>query len=171
MFHRRRMLAPIVSIKHYVHRSETNIASGNIVNLIVASAEQAPAVSNAFDVREGSVIKAIWVELWVIGQGPAGATAFYNMTIVKLPSDSPAMTFTNSANLGGYPNKKNIMYTTQAQIGSAANGPNPSNMFKGWIKVPKGKQRMGAGDKWVVNVASNAQTISICGLFTYKEYT
>ncbi len=138
--------------------------------MVVASAEVAPAVANAFDVNEGSVIKAIWVELWALGQGPSGATAFYNMSIVKLPSDAPAMTFAQANNLGSYPNKKNVMYTTQAQIGSAANGPLPANLFKGWIKVPKGKQRMGAGDKWHVNVAISTQTVSVCGLFTYKEY-
>ncbi len=164
------MVAPIMSIKHYVHRTPLNITSGGISNLIIASAEVAPAVANAFDVAEGSILKALYVELWVTGQGSSGTTGAVNFTIEKVPSDAVAMTAAQAANLGSYPNKKNIMYATQGNFGSVANGPNPFNLFKGWIKIPRGKQRMGAGDKWHANVNASVQTLQVCGFFTYKEY-
>ncbi len=171
MVRHRKMLAPINSIKHYVHRSQTGIASGAILNIIVASAAVAPAVGNAFDVNIGSILKALYIEIWYVNDSASGNNNTFTMTIEKRPANATAMTFAQSANLGSYNNKANIFYATQGVQSADLDGSNSIPLFRGWIKIPKGKQRMAQGDEWVVNFAVTAGTQGIvCGLFTYKEY-
>ncbi len=167
---RSRSLAVIKSIKHYVHLTPTNIATAGILVIPIANAVVAPATGNASDVAEGSVIKAIYVEMWGVGQGSTGTTSTCTAIIEKRPSGVVAPTFANLANLGAYPNKKNVLYSTQGNFGSVANGSPTFNMFKGWIKIPKGKQRMGSDDNIDMAISANAQIVQACGLFTYKEY-
>ncbi len=166
---RRRPMVIIQSIKHYVHQNTLLIASGAIQNFAVADAVVAPAVGNAFDVAEGSVLKAVYIELWVIGASTTGTSSVFNMTIEKVPSNAPLMTFAQSQNLGAYANKKNILYVTQGIITAQIDGANPIPMHRAWILIPKGKQRMGAGDSIRLNVSAIAD-IRVCGIFTYKEY-
>ncbi len=168
---RHRGMAPIIqAVKHYVHRPAINVTGGTVRNVNVAVAEIAPATTLAEDVQEGSIIKAIYAELCVLSQGASATIAVVTSAFEKRPSDAPAMTFAQSVNLGAYPNKKNIMFAGQGNFGPIVGGTFPFNLYKGWIKIPKGKQRMGVGDRLVFNVSATTEDLSLCGLFTYKEY-
>lgn len=81
----------------------------------------------------------------------------------------PAMTFTNSATLDSYSNKKNVLYTTQG-LTPDANG-NPIPFVRQWFKIPKGKQRFGLTDSLVLNISANVEDVTHCGLMIYKEQT
>ncbi len=168
MARHRRMLAPIVSRKHYVHRTNVSLASGALTANLVADAVVAPATTNAFDVIEGSVIKAVHIEMWYRSGGVAGSTTQFILIVEKLPTGNPIMTAAQSLNLGAYPNKKNILYTTQGVIGGTDS--NSVAVLRDWVLIPKGKQRMGLGDRIVVNVSTVGQAMNNCGLFTYKEF-
>ncbi len=166
----RRMLAPINTNKHYVHQTPLTVVNGTMRNLTVADSVVAPATANSFSVEEGSVIKAVWLEMWLVGLGTTGNTSTFTITVEKLPANQTAMTLTQSANLGGYPNKKNILYTTQGIIGASADtGPIP--LVRQFFLIPKGKQRMGLSDRIMLNLNNSGTTdYQICGIFTYKEY-
>ncbi len=166
----RGMVAPITSIKHYVHQTNLTIASGAINNHNVVNAVIAPATTLAGDVVQGAIVKAIYIERWIVGDQAAAASGTFLLAIDKVPAGATAMTFAQSANLGGYPNKKNILYTTQGIVSDIRDGSNPVPIIRGWIKIPKGKQRMGLGDRIVVNFSA-INAIRICGVSTYKEYT
>ncbi len=167
---RHRMLAPITSIKHYVALTNTTIASGALLSTIIAEGVQAPATANAFSVVNGAIIKAIYFERWVLGDDVTGNSGQFTLVIEKAPSDSPDITVTNMLNLGVYNNKKNILYTTQGIIGSSIDGSPGIPMIRGWLRIPKGKQRMGLGDKIVLTVNAIGK-LRVCGINTYKEYT
>ncbi len=167
---RHRMLAPITSIKHYVALTNTIIATGALLTTTIAEGVQAPATANAFSVLNGSIIKAIFIERWILGNDVTGNSGQFTLVVEKKPSDSPDITVTNMLNLGVYNNKKNILYTTQGIIGSSIDGSPGIPLIRGWIKIPKGKQRMGLGDK--IDVTVNAVgPLRVCGIVTYKEYT
>jgi len=54
------MVAPINSIKHYVARTNTGVATGALsTNVLVDAVAVASAGGNAFDVTEGSIVKAV----------------------------------------------------------------------------------------------------------------
>ncbi len=159
------MLAPITSKKHFVQQGIDSIMGGTIKNNSIVVGVQAPATASN-QVFEGSVVKAVFVEYWLLagGQQPGSIT----LTVMKRIGDSPHMTFAESAQLHTYTNKKNILYTTQG-ITPDANG-NPIPFIRMWIKIPKGKQRFGLGDQLVVNISANVEDCTICGTAIYKEY-
>jgi len=62
------MVRPTInSEKHIAQRSLVSIANGEILNFIFANASASP--TNPSDVRVGSIIKAVYVEMWVLGSG------------------------------------------------------------------------------------------------------
>ncbi len=166
----RRMLAPINSVKHYVQRPITSVAVAAVLNDEIVNAVVASAVSDPTEVTEGAVVKAVFVEMWAIGLGAAGAQATILMALEKVPAAAVAMTNSQSLNLMVYPNKKNIMYTTQGLLASDEVGP-AVPMIRQWFRIPKGKQRFGLGDKLILNISSiSATNFQVCGFYTYKEY-
>ena len=159
------MRAIINSIKHYFHTPSTVIVSGAqlaivLVNALAKGAARATAVS----VEEGCIVKAVYLEYWI-----AGATALNTAAwcVVKRPAGVVGPTAAQMANLGSYPNKKNIFHAGEGLV--PANG-NTLSIYKGWIKIPKGKQRFGLGDLLQVNIAAVGTTVNVCGLTVYKEY-
>ncbi len=161
------MKAPIHSEKHYrqITLSSATTLARNIEDLVTAVAG---ASTTPITVQEGALVKAIFVELWAIG---SVSQQFFTVILVKLEGGFATPSFTNMTNLHDYQNKKNILYTTQglaSNDGIAA----PIPLMRGWIKIPKGKQRMGLGDKITLVVASRGTAdIDYCGFATYKEYT
>ncbi len=159
-----------MSVKHYAHLSNGTIASGAIARFEIVTANVAPAVSTATDVQEGSVVKAVYIEMWVSGDGATGTDTQFVIALEKRLSNADVMTFTESNNLGSYRNKKNILFTAQAFSGALIDGTPPIPVLRQWIKIPKGKQRMGALDRITLNIASTGQVLRRCGFTTYKEY-
>ncbi len=161
-------MRPIIqSKKHYVQTtfSTATTLSENDETLILAT-DGTP--TSPTHVREGAIVKAIYWELWVIGDT---SEQFFTIIFAKYPGGVNAATFTEMTDLTDWDNKKNILYTTQ---GLASNDgiAMPVAVHRGWIKIPKGKQRMGLGDQVKFQVASRgAGGIDYCGFATYKEYT
>ncbi len=162
------MAAPIVSRKHYVHLTNSELASGGITSFNAVDAVVAPATASSEDVIEGSVVKAVHFEIWCGGRGAANADTQFFMAIEKLPTSAPAMTLAQSSNLGAYPNKKNVLYTTQGVLGDGTTQSVP--IIRDWLLIPKGKQRMGLGDRIAVTITTLGQAMNRCGIITYKEY-
>ena len=150
--------------KHIRQLPIDSVGTGTINNATVLVAVDQPS-SNAIDVRVGSVVSAVYIELWVLAgsQQPGSIT----VTLEKLVAGQTPMSFVQGALLNEYPNKKNIFYTTQG-VTPDANG-NPVPFVRQWIKIPRGKQRMGLGDSMVLNVQANVENETICGVFIYKE--
>ncbi len=166
----RKMLAPINSNKHYVHRTNTAVASAAVSAHTVVTAVVAPASSTAADVEEGSIVKAIHLEYWLSNIGAASTNTQFIVLFEKVPSGQASVTVAQSANLGAYPNKKNILWTSQGVLASEDDGSNSVPIIRDWVLIPKGKQRMGLGDELVFSLVPTGTAINFCGLSTYKEY-
>ncbi len=162
------MVAPINSIKHYVHLANAAIASGAVTSFSVAESVVAPAAAGAEEVREGSNVKAVHIEVWLRGNGAAQADTQFILIVEKLPGNTPVMTQAQTLNLGAYPNKKNILYTTQGVI--SGNDTQSIPVIRDWVLIPKGKQRMGLNDRIQVTIGTVGEALQRCGLNTYKEY-
>ncbi len=167
---RRRMLAPITSMKHYTHKSNAVITDAAVVNITVVDAQVAPASSNALDVEEGSIVKAIHLEYWLLSNGATGSDCQFTVIVEKVPSNLAAVTAAQIVNLGAYTNKKNILFTSQGVIGAGVDGQGALPVINMWLLIPKGKQRMGLGDRIVVSFLPIGENVNICGLATYKEF-
>ncbi len=165
---RQRVLPPINSIKHMFGHTQFSVPSASVTNNQEIESVSLPAVANANEVRAGAVIKAVYIEYWIVSDS-VNSTATFNITVEKRSGGQPSMTFTNANNLTAYPNKKNILYTTQGIVGN--NGQNNAvPIVKQWVPIPKGKQRFGLGDTLFVNFAAITTGLQVCGISIYKEY-
>lgn len=159
------MRAPIHAQKHYVQHSLTTTLAGASTPFVIAHAVERGAATDADEVAEGSVIKAVYVEMWArTGDTAAGSVL---MTLVKIPDDG-TFTFAEQTALNDWNNKKNVLYHTQGNSNDADSTATP--FLRGWFKIPKGKQRFGLGDKLHLNIAAQALDQITCGFATYKEY-
>ncbi len=160
----------IHSVKHYVQITRSTVATvtRNIEDIIL-SVEG--TVANAVDeVAEGSTIKAVFFELWML----AGGNDNSHVVIVakNLSGGATAPNFSQMNSLGTYLNKKNILFTHQGLSPNDGAGDHPMNVLRGWIKIPKSKQRFGLGDELNIVIANNGlNDLFYCGFATYKEYT
>ncbi len=162
------MRAPIHSDKHYVQKTLTTVTTGVTNETIIVQAVEGSVAAGVNQVVEGALVKAVFAEMWVIG---SVSNQFFTAAIIKLEGGALTPATANMAALGTYTNKKNILYTTQglaSNDGIAA----PVPLMRGWVKIPKGKQRFGLGDElvWVLT-SRGSDDIIMCGFFTYKEYT
>ncbi len=160
------MKAPIHSRKHYVQISlSTVLAGASLANQLIFAVN--PTLANlGFEVGEGAVIKAVYVEMWVRAGDTAPGTSL--LTLVKVP-DSQTPTFADMIDLNAYTNKKNVLYHTQGLTNDQDADAIP--FLRGWFKIPKSKQRFGLGDSLFLMVSAQAIDNIVCGFATYKEYT
>ncbi len=160
-------MRPIIqSQKHYVQQSRSTVATVAAANIDIIDSVAVPTAVD--QITEGSIIKAVFVEMWILDQANDGS---FILVLSKDPSGVAAIGFANMNALNGHLNKKNILYTTQGLSPNNGVG-NPIPIIRQWFKIPKGKQRFGLGDKLRLTIANNGpNTLEFCGFFTYKEYS
>jgi len=158
------MRPPINSEKHIRQIPIASVAEQVVAVSALAEAQRDPAAAQ--HVRIGAVIKAIYIEIWLLAS--AQQPGSFTLTVEKFTAGSGAPSISDMTALNSYANKKNIFYTTQGLIGDANTNPVP--LIRQWIKIPKGKQRIAQGDNLVLNIAANVESIDFCGLAIYKEY-
>ncbi len=165
-----RKYAPYQTTKHFVPRTNVSISSGAVSNNTVVDAVARGTVRTSVDeIDEGNSVKAVHCEYWLNGQAASGADGQFVLTIEKLPSGATAPDATDMANLQSYENKKNILYTTQGVIAGTPAQSLP--VIRDWVMIPKGKQRFGLDDKFIISLFASGQALQLCGMAIYKEVT
>ncbi len=162
------MVRPMVhSTKHFVPHPIDPIGTGLVQNVICVVAVSIQATDAANEVTEGNSVKACYFEMWLQNQGDLGEFIFI---IEKVQDSGSGATFAEMASLMTYTNKKNILFTSQG-LTSNDGVSGPVNIIRDWIKIPKGKQRFGFGDRLIMSIANvSANSLNRCGLSIFKEY-
>lgn len=162
------MRAPIHSVKHYVQFPIDQITTGTRQTVILLQSVESTTANAANEVAEGSIVKAVYVELWLQNEGSQGESI---VTIMKDTDLGSGPTFGQMAALFAYTAKKNIFFTHQGLTTNDAIAA-PINIIRGWIKIPKSKQRMGLGDRLILSISNtSSQDLNRCGMAIYKEYS
>ncbi len=162
------MKAPIHSQKHYVQFGINQITTATRENLQICRGVESTTANLASEVVEGSLIKAVYIEMWLQNQGNLGESI---VTVDKNPLNTAGPTFAQMANLFAYPNKKNILFTHQG-LTSNDGVSGPVRVLGQWIKIPKSKQRFGLGDILSLNISNTSSgDLNRCGFALYKEYS
>ncbi len=157
------MRAPIQSVKHYVQMSLATTLAGARTSNVLVQAIESPAAAD--EVLEGSVVKSVFVEMWIRTGDTAGGSVL--VTLVKT-TDATNPVYADMIALHDYTNKKNVLYHTQGVSNDQDADGIP--FVRGWFKIPKGKQRFGLGDRLYLVVTAQALDQISCGFATYKEY-
>ncbi len=161
------MKPTINSEKHMRTVSLSTVAENTVFSVRIAEAVADPSTSA--NVRIGAIVKAVHVEMWYLGS--SSQPIFHVSTVEKISSGQDSPTSAEMSDLHAYKNKKNILETSQGLVGD--NNTNPIPVFRHWIKIPKGKQRMGLGDSLYLNIAARGEAnndLEVCGMVIYKEY-
>ena len=162
------MRPPIHSVKHYVQFPIDQIATGVLQSIVLVQAVESTVANLATEVPEGAVVKAVYVELWLQNTSNLGEAI---VTISKDVRNNLGPTFAQSSSLFTYVNKKNILFVHQG-LTSNDGVSGPVNIIRGWIKIPKSKQRMGLADTIVMTISNvSSNDLDRCGFAVYKEYT
>ncbi len=163
------MVRAMVHSKKHVVQLTFSTATGGATTIFTAFRAVERTVANAStEVMEGSTVKAVYVELWAVA---TAVDQFHTIILSKLPGGVGNITNANMAALDSYNNKKNVFYTSQG-LTPQESTQGPLAVLRGWIKIPKTKQRFGLGDALQLAVASRgASDINFCGLFVFKEYS
>ncbi len=161
------MVRPVIQSRKHIFQVAlaSQVGVGVTVDAFITAIEGARTLPE--HVAEGCSVKAFWLELWI--QNSAPAIGSFTFIVYKNPGGSNNVASADMAALHDWDNKKNILYTTQGL--APGNEEQILNIFKGWIKIPKGKQRFGLGDKMQFAIRNNTTyDINFCGLVIYKEY-
>jgi len=161
-------MRPIINTeKHITQFPIATVTAGAIANNLVVVATQTVTGTTSSHVRIGAVIKAVYCELWLIGI--ADSTSTFVLTVEKLVAGAVAMTAAEAVSLYTYDNKKNIFYTSQGIL--PQDTANPIPVIREWVKIPKGKQRFGLGDRLNINVHAVSSNTLTCGVAIFKAQT
>jgi len=159
--------AQVHSTTHYVQLPINQIATGLRETNTIVFAVDKQAVNLSTEVEEGSSIKAVYFEMWLQNESNLGE---FIATISKQTDQGVGPTFVQMATLFTYTNKKNILWTSQG-LTSNDGISGPVNIIRGWVKIPKSKQRFGLGDVLTLNISNvSANDLVRCGIAIYKEY-
>jgi len=156
----------VQTVKHYVQWTVTPVSVGTTVNESIALSVTSTLSNLATEVKEGAIVSAIYIELWIIGQSDT-ASGNVLVSLYKKPGVGVQMTQAEATNLFAYDNKKNVMYHTQGITNDGIANATP--FIRQWFKVPKGKQRMGLNDEWKLAISTQAEAVNYCGFALYKE--
>ncbi len=162
-------MRPVIhSTKHYVQMSLFQVATVARVNTPLIVAVAVPDKNTVFEVEEGAIVKAIYVELWLENTSNLGSEV---VILTKTTAGSVGPSFAEIQALGDWDEKKNILFTHQGLSANDSNGP-PIAIMRGWYKIPKSKQRFGLGDQLNLSIGNpSLNDLNACGFATYKEYT
>ncbi len=161
-------MRPVISSrKHIVQIALASITGVGTTVLLLSEAKEGQHTAPT-DVSEGALVKNVYIELWAVSAGTTIGS--FTSIFYKNPGGNNGVLDADMAALHDWENKKNILYTTQGITPDADQFP--MNLYKGWNKIPKGKQRQGLGDKIQIGLRNNiADDLNFCGFATYKEYT
>ncbi len=158
--------AMVHSTKHYTQQSIGTSVPGTLTTVEVAVGVAVGNKNNTSEVEEGSSVKAVYLEMWL--RSAATAAASFTFIFYKTTDEASAANATEMAALGDYTNKKNVLYTTQGLLNDVDS--TAMSIYRGWIKIPKGKQRIALGDHLRWTLSAIGQSVNFCGFQTYKEY-
>ncbi len=159
------MRPPINSLKNSAVSTDS---TGTTVQFKgVAKAVDNPATTNSTDVKNGCMIKAIWISLDFCGLAAAGAL---QMTGAYLFKNTGANLTAPSPLTVGNSNEKRFVIKEWSQMTMRNQDGNPPYHWEGWIKIPRGMQRMATDDIWQVVYVTDTSVGHIGIKFLYKYY-
>ncbi len=160
----------INTVKHYVQYTNAALSSGIInTNIIAEGVINTALPVNTHDIKEGSNLYRVYLELWLKGTGSSDGDTQFNLAVYRNPSGDHTMIAADLNNLMAYSNKKNIMFASQGVLSGAGAGQSVA-IIRQWIKIPKGKRRFGPDDTLEYAIMTTGTGMQRCGLAVYKEF-
>ncbi len=153
-------MRPVINTRKEIVDSVNLAVSAGVTTTIVLATTVNDYIGAVGTVEVGSVIKWVYLFCQIL---PATGTANVDFYVAKLP---PGVVTPVPGATGGTPSRKFILHEEKGIPGNAADGAYPLT-FKGVIKIPRGRQRMGEDDR-IVLLVRGADQYNQCSKAIYK---
>ncbi len=174
----RSSLHPINSRKNVVDTSQLIMGgTSTVLDNIITGVDQADLASDS-EVNTGSKVSSFFMSFFGISEGGelANEVPLIDWYIIYDPGGTFGTTF-DATHLptpgatGIHQNKRFIIHEEKGLSGggdlSLAGVP---MVFKGVLKLPRGRQRVAINDRWRIAIRTNFNT-KVCSKFIYKWYS
>ncbi len=160
---------PIMSVKKVIDAQGGLVASTvSTVGLLNVTTGAAWVDSANDSVPIGCTVSSMYISVFVFLDGAIGATTpVIDWFFAKSPGNS--LTFPEPGATGGNENRRWIMHEEKGLAPSIDDGGTPM-VFKGVLKIPKGRQRMGNDDSVFISLKSEGHPGFFCVKAIYKFY-
>lgn len=167
-FRRAMALRPVQRIKHITDQSATLTAATALTQSIVIAVDD-PAAASEEQVVTGSTVHGIFLKVVVASNQvtEAGAIPNFYMYVMKNPGNN--LTPPQANLVGGSDVKKFVLHQEMVMIENQVSG-NPTTVFSGVIKIPRGYKRFGTNDRLIVVFFCPALDVSVCIQAIFKEF-
>ncbi len=170
-------LRPIDSVKHIKESSGVLAAGVNAIHNDIIDGVDTYTLADANGVPTGAKVHSFYLSVYIISEGGevANEVPLMDWYIIKNPGNAWGTTF-DSDNLptpgatGVHKNKRWIIHTEKGLTGGGdASLSGVPMIFKGVIRIPRGMQRIGEDDKFLLCTRANFAS-KICSQAIYKHY-
>ncbi len=120
-------------------------------------------------VQTGSTIHGIFLRAVVASNEATVAGVVPNVYMIVFKNPGGNLTLPASNNVGASDNKKYVIHQEMVMIENQISG-NPTTIFNGVIKIPRGYKRFGINDTLIVQFLAPTINISVCIQCIYKEF-
>ncbi len=162
-------IRPVNSIKHVV-----DVQGGLLVDAVTNNdlihATDNPVQTDAHDVKSGSVVNSIFLNLQSAVSSTAALANMY-MTIYKNPGENIAIAQVPKGNAVGISDMRKLVIHQEMIMGEKNTTAIPRTVFKGVIKLPRHMRRFGFNDVLVLSLYSPGVTWDFCAQCIYKEFS
>ncbi len=158
-------LRPINSVKNILDGTALGTAAGVTTNFpIINTVNDYTGLS--LDVPIGAKVSSVYLFFQIIAQAAAGVVDAF---VYKAPKEvSDALLATTPGATGGSLNRKYILHEEKGIPGIFNQGA-PPHTFRGVIRIPRGRQRMGEQDQMQLRVRCST-AYDACYKAIYKFY-
>jgi len=155
---------PINSVKNIVDSTNIGVAAGVTTDVVLGDAvnNYAGAVT---EIPIGARVSAVYLFLQIQPQAAQGNVDWY---FAKVPRGATFVSMPVPGATGGNPDRKLIYHEEKGIPGTFNNGASPLT-FRGVIKIPKMRQRMGEDDRFGVRFRCST-AYDACVKCIYKFY-
>ncbi len=168
-FSRRGMaLRPVHRIKHVVDSSGI-LAAGTQIEVNLITSVDAPVLANTAECETGSKVNGVYLKILGASNEATVAGAIPNFYLAIWKDLGGVQTAPNPQTVGDDVNKRQVIHQEMSMIQNQISS-NPTVLFDGVIKIPRGYIRNGPGDKLVAVIKCPAINISFCVQCHYKEF-
>ncbi len=160
---------PINSIKKVIDASGATVAGTvSVIPLVNVTAGAAWVDAGNVDVPIGCTISSVFLSVFVYLDQTVGVNApIIDWYIAKNPGTN--LTLPSPGATGASDNRRWILHEEKGLSSDVTDGGTPM-VFKGVIKIPRGRTRFGADDQLVIRLLTPSHQAFFCIKCIYKFY-
>ncbi len=166
-FNRGMALRPVHRIKHVVDAQQASVAGTAWTTDIIKSVD-APVITGENEVETGSKVNGIYLKV-VVATTTAVGTVTPNVYLAIFKNPGHAIVAGDIQSVGDSDVKRYFIHQEMTMVQNATGG-NPTVLFNGVIKIPKGYIRNGPNDRLEVIVLCPQIGLQMCLQAHYKEF-